>query len=138
MTHVIETVQHSSLKLLDIIIEHMPELIREHAAAIFDNFIEQISKHSLRGDRRVLKNDPYKLTSTQTWRYDVLHRLHVMLLVVLHGSSGASEKSTPANRQTIQVSFDRATDSDTPSSTCIIEMASTSNSPILDDKRAVK
>lgn len=87
MTHIVDTVQYSSLKLLDILIEHMPDLIRIHAYSIFENFIEQISKATLKGNKRTLKNDPYKMTSTQTWRHNVLNRLHKMLMIVNHLSN---------------------------------------------------
>lgn len=82
MTHIMDNIQYSSLKLLDILIEHLPDLVRSHAYTIFENFIEQISKANLKGDKRTLKNDPYKLTSTQTWRHNVLNRLHRMLLII--------------------------------------------------------
>jgi pre-rRNA-processing protein IPI1 len=82
MTHIVENVQYTSLKVLDILIENLPELVKIHAYNIFENFIDQISKASLRGDKRVLKNDPYKMTSTQAWRHNVLSRLHKMLLIV--------------------------------------------------------
>jgi len=82
MTHIDEKVQHSSLKLLDILVENMPELVRIHAYTIFENFVDQISKASLKDNKRVLKNDPYKMTSTQTWRHNVLTRLYKMLLIV--------------------------------------------------------
>lgn len=82
MTHISENVQYDSLKLLDILIENMPDLIKINAYTIFENFINQISKATLRGDKRILKNDPYKMTSTQTWRSKVLSRLFKMLLIV--------------------------------------------------------
>lgn len=49
MTHISENVQYDSLKLLDILIEHMPDLVKINAYAIFGNFIDQISKATLRG-----------------------------------------------------------------------------------------
>ncbi len=82
MTHIVESIQYSSLKLLDILIEHLPELIRVHSYNIFENFIDQISKATLKGDKRTLKNDPYKMTSTQAWRHNVLSRLYKMLTIV--------------------------------------------------------
>jgi len=89
MTHSVESVQHTSLKLLDILIENMPDLVRTNAYSIFDNFISQISNTNLKGDKRQLKNDPYKLTSTQTWRHNVLSRLYRMLVIV---STSPAEK----------------------------------------------
>ncbi len=94
MTHIDEMVQHSSLKLLDIFIEHMPDLVRIHAYTIFENFVDQISKVSLRDDKRVLKNDPYKMTSTQAWRHNVLGRLYKMLLIVSAASETAKHKAS--------------------------------------------
>ena len=45
------------------------------------NYIS-ISKATLKSEKRVLKNDPYKMTSTQTWRSKVLSRLFKMLQIV--------------------------------------------------------
>ncbi len=87
MTHIVESIQQSSLKFLDILIEHMPELIRVHSYDIFENFINQISKAAVKGDKRTLKNEPYKMTSTQTWRCSVLSRLYKMLKIVLSSDS---------------------------------------------------
>ena len=95
MTHSVESVQYSSLKLLDILIENLPDLVRIHAYGIFDNFIAQISNTSLKGDKRQLKNDPYKLTSTQTWRHNVLSRLYKMLYIV--STAFKAEKSANLN-----------------------------------------
>lgn len=93
MTHIIENIQYSSLKLLDILIEHIPELIRVHSYNIFENFIDQISKANLKGDKRTLKNDPYKMTSTQTWRHNVLSRLYKMLLIVSSNDLAKNKKN---------------------------------------------
>lgn len=82
MTHISENVQYDSLKLLDILIEHLPDLVRVNAYTIFENFVDQISKATLKSEKRVLKNDPYKMTSTQTWRSKVLSRLFKMLQIV--------------------------------------------------------
>lgn len=82
MTNIVEEVQASSLKLLDILVDNMPRFIQAHAHQIFQNFIDQISKTNLKGDKRTLKNDPMKLTSTQEWRHKVLNRLHSILLIV--------------------------------------------------------
>ena len=94
MTHLLEKIQYSSLRLLDLLIENIPDLIIENPLNIFENFIDQISKVSIKGKRRVLKNDPCKLTSTQSWRYNVLERLNSMLVVVL---TNIDTKSIPKN-----------------------------------------
>ena len=97
MTHNVESVQYSSLKLLDILIENMSDLVRNHAYSIFDNFIAQISNTTLKGDKRQLKNDPYKLTSTQAWRHNVLSRLYKMLYIV--SATFKNEKNANLNSQ---------------------------------------
>lgn len=102
MTHISETVQYDSLKLLDIMIDSMPELVRTNAYTIFENFIDQISKASLKGNKRTLKNDPYKMTSTQTWRSKVLNRLYKMLQIV----SEKSDKTGQANVSMNMFNFD--------------------------------
>jgi pre-rRNA-processing protein IPI1 len=93
MTHIDENIQYNSLIILDIFIQYLPDIIYLHSYNIFENFIEQISKvTSCSGGgggggvnttcRRVLKNDPYKLTSTQSWRSNVLARLYKILVIV--------------------------------------------------------
>lgn len=101
MTHIMDNIQYSSLKLLDILIEYLPDLVYKNAYTIFDNFIEQISKADLKGNKRVLKNDPYKLSSTQTWRLNVLNRLYKMLQIISN-SSGSNSNPTKLNRKKIQ------------------------------------
>ena len=99
MTHIDENIQYNSLIVLDIFIEHLPNMIYLHSYCIFENFIEQISKiastttHSNNNvsktvQRRILKNDPYKLTSTQSWRSNVLSRLYKILLIVSNSAAG--------------------------------------------------
>lgn len=108
MTHIVDNVQYSSLKLLDLLIAHLPELVRTHAYSIFQNFVDQISKAPLKGDRRVLKNDPFKLTSTQAWRQNVLSRLHKMLLIVSsdEAAAAANERTHETSSEPIIVNFD--------------------------------
>ncbi len=101
MTHIVKSIQQSSLKFLDILIEHMPELIRVHSYDIFENFINQISKAALKGDKRTLKNEPYKMTSTQAWRSNVLISLYKMLKIVL--SSDVSKNKEFLTQQKILV-----------------------------------
>lgn len=94
MTHIDENIQYNSLIILDIFIQYLPNMIYLHSYNIFENFIEQISKVTSGSGgvnstttttttcRRVLKNDPYKLTSTQSWRSNVLARLYKILVIV--------------------------------------------------------
>ena len=95
MTHIDENIQYNSLIILDIFIQQLPNMIYSHSYNIFENFIEQISKVTSSNTggggggggnkvttRRILKNDPYKLTSTQSWRSNVLARLYKILLIV--------------------------------------------------------
>lgn len=106
MTHIVDNVQYSSLKLLDLLIAHLPELVRTHAYSIFQNFIDQISKAPLKGDRRVLKNDPFKLTSTQAWRQNVLNRLHKMLLIISSDPLTHDQVDESSNKESTVVHFD--------------------------------
>ena len=39
MTNIIDSVQDSSLKVLDVLIENLPEFLQTHAYNIFENFI---------------------------------------------------------------------------------------------------
>jgi hypothetical protein len=95
MTNILDEIQYSSLKLLDILIDHLPDLVRMHSNNIFENFLDQISKTTLKGDKRILKNDPYKLTSTQSWRQNVLIRMYNLLSIV--GSHAESNFIYPQN-----------------------------------------
>ena len=125
MTHSVENVQHTSLKLLDILIENLPELVRNYAYGIFDNFIAQISNTNLKGDKRQLKNDPYKLTSTQTWRHNVLNRLYKMLFIVSasfrNNKKAASLTNERANDENSQFDFFNSKSTGEASRTTLIE-----------------
>jgi pre-rRNA-processing protein IPI1 len=79
MTHLVEKIKYSSLKLLDILIEHLPDFLIAKPYKIFENFLDQISVESALSKKRTLKNDPCKFTSTQNWRYNVLKRMHTMM-----------------------------------------------------------
>jgi pre-rRNA-processing protein IPI1 len=103
MTNITENVQYSSLKLLDILIESMPEFIHTHAYNIFENFIDQISKSNLKGDKRTLKNDPYKFTSTQAWRHNVLNRLYKILLIISQNKNKSKVASDQELNNSIRV-----------------------------------
>ena len=108
MTHSVENIQYTSLKLLDILVENLPDLVRMNAYSVFDNFIAQISNSNLKGNKRQLKNDPYKLTSTQTWRHNVLSRLYKMLVIVSASFSKNSKNSTiseHSQEENIQLDF---------------------------------
>ncbi len=102
MTHIVEKIQYSSLKLLDLLIDLKPDFVRAFAPKILENFIEQISKGDPnRANRRVLKNDPLKFTSTHSWRKNVLTRLSKMLAIVLLGQ-GRSEESVVEKKSVLR------------------------------------
>lgn len=107
MTHIVENIQYSSLKLLDILIEHKPDFIRVYAAKILENFIDQISKANLKGNKRILKNDPYKLTSTHNWRKNVLSRLNKILSIVANRDQIAHSTSGSKDNSVITLNFDQ-------------------------------
>lgn len=104
MTHIVEKIQYSSLKLLDILVEHKPDFVRKYAMSIFDNFVEQISKSDLKGTRRILRNDPFKFTSTHSWRKNVLSRLSRMLNIVAARNIKTSGEDTHELDQTVVTS----------------------------------
>ena len=94
MTHISDNIKYSSLKILDILCEKLPELVKLNAYTIFDNFVEQISKASVNNNsKRVLKNDPLKFSSTQSWRYNVLTRLHKFLTIISKNYKNMSAES---------------------------------------------
>jgi hypothetical protein len=107
MTNMMDPIQDSSLKILDLLIENMPEFVHTHAYNIFENFINQISKNNLKGDRRTLKNEPYKLTSTQGWRHKVLARLYRMLTIVSDDGASKERSDEVRDTETRVVEFDR-------------------------------
>ena len=82
MTHLIEKIKYSSLKILDILIENLPDFLLLKPYKIFDNFLDQISVESPSTKKRTLKNDPCRFTSTQNWRYSVLKRMHTMMNII--------------------------------------------------------
>ncbi len=113
MTHIIENIQYNSLILLDVFIQYLPNLICLHSYNIFENFIGQISKinttttqngvnKNQQYQRRVLKNDPYKLTPTQSWRSNVLLRLYKILLIVSNSTTGDSAENKGDDGQLIK------------------------------------
>ena len=70
-------------------------------------YIDQISKNNLKGDKRTLKNDPYKLTSTQEWRQKVLNRLYRMLLILSFSQSSSIENKENASDNIKKIEFTR-------------------------------
>jgi transcriptional regulator len=106
MTHIIEHIQYSSLKLLDILIENKPDFIQAYALKILQNFIDQISKASLKGNKRVLKNEPGKFSSTLNWRKNVLNRLNKMLTIVANRDLSNGDAS--GGQITVPVSFNES------------------------------
>ena len=87
MTHIDDDIQLDSLKLVDLCLEHYPELVTGVHSSLLPNFVEQISRISntsktgvdrlsgSSGSRSLLVNPGSKLSS-QKWRIQVLDRLH--------------------------------------------------------------
>lgn len=126
MTHIVETIQDSSLKLLDILIDNKPDFIRAYVIKILENFIDQISKAGLKGKRRILKNDPHKFTSTHVWRKKVLNRLSKMLTIVVGGGGGSttgggSESGVESNEKLVDFGGSRQ---------CLVQQKIESQNPI--------
>jgi pre-rRNA-processing protein IPI1 len=107
MTHIDENIQNSSLQILDLLIQYLPNLILSHYSQIFEAFIEQISKlstiKSSSKTKRVLKNDPYKLTSTQAWRSNVLSRIYKLISLLTNEYHPQTSQNTNKREEHIQI-----------------------------------
>lgn len=110
MTHIDENIQNSSLQILDLLIQYLPSLILNHYSQIFESFIEQISKLSTTKSngktKRVLKNDPYKLTSTQAWRSNVLTRIYKLISLLTNEYRPQVPHSMQKREENIQMNND--------------------------------
>jgi hypothetical protein len=94
MTHFIEKIKYSSLKLLDILIENLPDFLILKPYKIFDNFLDQISIESPSSKKLSLRNDPCRFTSTQNWRYNVLKRIYTMMNIIFQKTDDQVDNST--------------------------------------------
>ncbi|XP_017473163.1 PREDICTED: testis-expressed sequence 10 protein [Rhagoletis zephyria] len=81
MTHIQPAIQEDSLLMLDVLIEHVPQLVVTQSAKIVRNFLEMISRARKEGDHtsRTLTVRLGQKQTTIKWRTKVLERLQQML-----------------------------------------------------------
>ncbi|XP_078394837.1 testis-expressed protein 10 homolog isoform X3 [Cetorhinus maximus] len=99
MTHIVEGIQEDALKILDILLEHYPELLTDHSSILLKNFLELISHQRLSKDLKtggkmsswMLSVNPNRRITSQQWRLNVLSRLRKFLQAVVEGSSQSVE-----------------------------------------------
>uniref|UniRef100_T1JAX7 Uncharacterized protein n=1 Tax=Strigamia maritima TaxID=126957 RepID=T1JAX7_STRMM len=89
MTHVEPAIQRDSLKFLDVVLRHFPELLMDSNPKILSNFLEQISRKTLNKSntgRTLLVNPESRLTG-QEWRLQVLRRVQKFIQAILSNST---------------------------------------------------
>lgn len=86
MTHLNQGIQEDSLLLLDLMLEHTPNLVAKHHEKIFEYFLDLISKmRSESKPGRTLSVNLGKKTTNVKWRCRVLERL-LSILRCINGS----------------------------------------------------
>ncbi|XP_069769689.1 testis-expressed protein 10 homolog isoform X2 [Narcine bancroftii] len=99
MTHILEGIQEDALKLLDILLEHYPELLTDCCNILLKNFLELISHQRLSKELKtgekmpswMLSVNPNRRITSQLWRLKVLNRLRKFLQAVVGGSAQSLE-----------------------------------------------
>uniref|UniRef100_A0A0A1WDU1 Testis-expressed sequence 10 protein homolog n=1 Tax=Zeugodacus cucurbitae TaxID=28588 RepID=A0A0A1WDU1_ZEUCU len=85
MTHIQPAIQEDSLLMLDVLMEHVPQLVVTHSVKIIRNFLEMISRARKEGDHtsRTLTVRLGEKQTTIKWRTKVLERLRQMLATLV-------------------------------------------------------
>uniref|UniRef100_UPI00398F5095 testis-expressed protein 10 homolog isoform X1 n=1 Tax=Pristiophorus japonicus TaxID=55135 RepID=UPI00398F5095 len=99
MTHIVEGIQEDALKILDILLEHYPELLTDHSSILLKNFLELISHQRLSKEMKtggkmsswMLSVNPNRRITSQQWRLNVLSRLRKFLQAIVEGSNQSVE-----------------------------------------------
>ncbi|XP_051872811.1 testis-expressed protein 10 homolog isoform X3 [Pristis pectinata] len=99
MTHILEGIQEDALKILDILLEHYPELLTDCCSILLKNFLELISHQRLSKELKtggkmnswMLSVNPNRRITSQLWRLNVLSRLRKFLQAVVEGSNQSVE-----------------------------------------------
>ncbi|XP_060681458.1 testis-expressed protein 10 homolog isoform X1 [Hemiscyllium ocellatum] len=99
MTHIVEGIQEDALKILDVLLEHYPELLTDHSSILLKNFLELISHQKLTKELKaggkiscwMLSVNPNRRVTSQQWRLNVLSRLRKFLQAIVEGSSQSVE-----------------------------------------------
>lgn len=97
MTHLNQGIQEDSLLLLDLMLEHMPNLVAKHHEKIFEYFLDLISKmRSESKPGRTLSVNLGKKTTNVKWRCRVLERLLSILRCINRNRTAEKEKGVVA------------------------------------------
>ncbi|XP_077577443.1 testis-expressed protein 10 homolog [Stigmatopora nigra] len=91
MTHIEFSIQEDAMKILDVMLEHYPELLAARPAVLLTNFLELISHRQNGGKKEVegkgqkwaLSVNPKRTVTSQEWRFSVLLRLGRFLQAVV-------------------------------------------------------
>ncbi|XP_033849616.3 testis-expressed protein 10 homolog [Acipenser ruthenus] len=101
MTHIVDGIQEDALKVLDVLLEHYPQLLTGRSTVLLKNFVELISHQrlskALKGGRVgkspswMLSVSPGRRLTSQQWRLSVLLRLSKYLQALAEEQGGAGE-----------------------------------------------
>ncbi|XP_062899961.1 testis-expressed protein 10 homolog isoform X1 [Mobula hypostoma] len=99
MTHILEGIQEDALKILDILLEHYPELLTDCCSTLLKNFLELISHQRVSKELKsggkahswMLSVNPNRRITSQLWRLNVLNRLRKFMEAVVEGSNQSVE-----------------------------------------------
>jgi len=101
LSHIDVSVQRGALRVLDTVIDRLPELVRRRSDQVLPNCLSQIAVKGGKLDSAMNDN----VTSVQR-RTEVIHRI-VKLLQVLH-NDGDKEESSTDEGSVVRVTFDHA------------------------------
>ncbi|XP_050328480.1 testis-expressed protein 10 [Bactrocera neohumeralis] len=106
MTHIQPAIQEDSLLMLDVLMEHVPQLVVTHSVKIIRNFLEMISRARKEGDHtsRTLTVRLGEKQTTIKWRTKVLERLRQMLATLVENKR-ANNTGKIVNSFTKNVTF---------------------------------
>ncbi|RXM96416.1 Testis-expressed sequence 10 protein [Acipenser ruthenus] len=101
MTHIVDGIQEDALKVLDVLLEHYPQLLTGRSTVLLKNFVELISHQRLskalkggrvgKGPSWMLSVSPGRRLTSQQWRLSVLLRLSKYLQALAEEQGGAGE-----------------------------------------------
>ncbi|XP_053950196.1 testis-expressed protein 10 [Anastrepha ludens] len=96
MTHIQQAIQEDSLLMLDLLLEHVPQLVVTHSVKIIRNFLEMISRVRKEGDHtsRTLAVRLGQKQTTIKWRTKVLERLRQMLATLAKSKLSTNDGKT--------------------------------------------
>lgn len=98
MTHIQAGIQEDALLMLDVLLQHVPQLVAQNSNKIFQNFLEMISRVRSEGDKadRTLTVQMGQQQTSVKWRFKVLQRLQQMLSTLVQPLNVAAGKTQAA------------------------------------------